>query len=77
MRFRQWRFPDETLAEITRRARKEGISEAVFVRRALDRDIGRLACLDEIAEVREEVAELRERLAQLEDRLNRQLRRLR
>ena len=58
MHMGSWRFPEETLREIARRADAEGISDAVFVRRAIDRDLGRVASLEEIAELRRRLEEI-------------------
>jgi hypothetical protein len=51
MSLKAWRFPARTLTEIATRAAGEGITQAVLVRRAVDRELSRLDTLDQIDEL--------------------------
>jgi hypothetical protein len=55
MPLKAWRFPARTLKEIAARAAREGISQAVLVRRAVDRDLSRFDTLDQIDDLRRRV----------------------
>lgn len=55
MPLKAWRFPARTLKEIAARAAGEGINQAVLVRRAVDRELGRLDTLDQIDDLRRRV----------------------
>jgi hypothetical protein len=55
MLLKAWRFPARTLKEIATRAAGEGITQAVLVRRAVDRELSRLATLDQIDDLRRRV----------------------
>lgn len=49
MRRRTMRFPAEQLKEVRTQAARHGITEAHYIRSAIDRQLGRDSCLDEIA----------------------------
>lgn len=55
MPLKAWRFPARTLKEIATRAAGEGITQAVLVRRAVDRELSRLDTLDQIDDLRRRV----------------------
>jgi hypothetical protein len=55
MPLKAWRFPARTLKEIATRAAAEGINQAVLVRGAVDRELGRLNTLDKIDELERRV----------------------
>jgi hypothetical protein len=65
MRLKAWRFPARTLEEIAKRAAAEGINEAVLVRRAIDRELGRLAALDQFESLETRVERLENHLRRI------------
>lgn len=65
MPLKAWRFPARTLKEIATRAAGEGINQAVLVRRAVDRELGRLDTLDRIDELKRRVEILEHRFRRM------------
>lgn len=65
MERKTYRLPSATLREVRAHAARRGVSDVQYIRAAIERQLGRDTCLDEV-----------DRLAQRVDLLERRLRRM-